>query len=241
MTNVVSHHFLSVRSRINNTMVIDQISRQAQIIYESLERSPFITVHNRDRSVKLQPMTGYSVQAFDSVYARTLTTGDGNCLYSSLSIIKIGSEKLTHSMRLLAVNAMLNNIDYFKRLCKVFDCTFEGQIERIATNKTWSGEIQIQALSVALSNPIYVYNRFESDPEKRHYFPSDISMQELIDRFNQGTAGGHFKYIGYKSDMNKLGFCVHFTGIHFDALLPLRNDPQQFIPKGDMINMGFIE
>jgi hypothetical protein len=94
-TRKILDHFLSVR-RINNTVVIDQISSQAQIINDSLERSPFITVHNRDRSVKLKPITGYSVQAFDSVYARTRTTGDGNCLYSSLSIINIGSEKLTH-------------------------------------------------------------------------------------------------------------------------------------------------
>ncbi len=66
-------------------------------------------------------------------------------------------------------------------------------------------------------------------------------MQELTDRSNQGIAGGHFKYIGYKSDMNKLGFCTHFTGNHYDALLPFRNNPQQFIPKNDLINMEFIE
>ena len=75
-------------------------------------------MHNKDQSVRLKSKTEYSVQAFDSVYARTRTTADGNCLYSSLSIIKIGSEKLTHSMRLLAVNAMINNSDYFQTLCK---------------------------------------------------------------------------------------------------------------------------
>jgi hypothetical protein len=239
-TRKILDHFISVRS-INNTVVIDRISSQAQIINDSLERSPFITVHNRDRSVKLKPITGYSVQAFDSVYARTRTTGDGNCLYSSLSIINIGSEKLTHSMRLLAVNAMLNNIDYFKRLSNVFKCSFEEQIKNTAMDKTWGGEVQIQALSITLAHPIYAYNQFDNNPEYRHYIPSNISMQELTDRFNQRTAGGHFKYIGYKSDMNKLGFCIHFTGNHYDALLPFRNNPQQFIPKNELINMEFIE
>jgi len=108
-------------------------------------------------------------------------------------------------------------------------------------DKAWGGEVQIQALSIALSNPIYAYNQFDNNPEYRHYIPSDISTQKLIDRFNQGTAGGHFKYIGYKSDMNKLGFCIHFTGIHYDAVLPFRNNPQKFIPKNDLINMEFIE
>jgi hypothetical protein len=102
-------------------------------------------------------------------------------------------------------------------------------------NTIWGGEVQIQALSVALSHPIYVYNQFISDPTRTHYIPSDISLQELIDRFNKRTAGGHFKYIGYKSDMNKLGFCIYFNGIHFDALLPFQDNPQQFVPHYDLI------
>ncbi|CAF3941766.1 unnamed protein product, partial [Adineta steineri] len=52
------------------------------------------------------------------------------------------------------------------------------------------------------------------------------------------TAGGHLKYTGYKSDRNKLGFCVYYNGIHYDALLPFRNNPQQFVPHFDIINMS---
>ena len=108
----------------NNTPDMDQISSQAQVINDLIEKAPFITIQNKDRSVRLESQTEYSVQAFDSVYARTHTTGDGNCLYSSLSILNIGSEKLTHPMRLLAVNAMINNSDYFRRLCKSLDYSF---------------------------------------------------------------------------------------------------------------------
>ena len=74
-------------------------------------------MHNKDQSVKLRQETEYSVHAFDSVYERIYTTADGNCLYNSLSIIRIGSEKLTQSMRFSAVNAMINNRDHFKRIC----------------------------------------------------------------------------------------------------------------------------
>ena len=139
-------------------------------------------MHNKDQSVKLKRKTEYSVQAFDSVYARTLTTADGNCLYSSLSIIKIGSEKLTQSMRLLAVNAMINNSDHFKRICKALNYSFEEQMNRTATNKKWGGEVQIQAISIALCQPIYSYIKFDNNPEHGHYIPSDISIQNLIDR-----------------------------------------------------------
>ncbi|CAF3916545.1 unnamed protein product [Rotaria sp. Silwood1] len=223
---------------LNNTTNTDQISSQAQVINDVIEKAPFITMQNKDRFVRLELETEYSVQAFDSVYARTSTTTDGNCLYSSLSILNIGSEKLTHSMRLLAVNAMINNSDYFRTLCKSLAYSFEEQLKRTAKHKIWGGEVHIQTLSIALSHPIYSYTRFNNNPENRHYLPPNISLEELIDRFNEWTAGGRLKYIGYKSDMNKLGLCVYYNGIHYDALLPFEDNPQQFVPHFDIINMS---
>ena len=222
---------------LNNTTDIDQISSQAKVINDLIEKLPFITVQNRDQSIRLQSSTRYSVQAFDSVYARTYTTADGNCLYSSLSIINIGSEKLTHSMRLLAVNAMINNSDYFRTVCESLLYSFEEQLEKTALNTIWGGEVQLQALSVALSHPIYSYSQFNNDPNKPYYVPSNISLQVLIDRFNKHTAGSHIKYIGHKSDINKLGFCVYYNGVHYDALLPREDNPQQFVPHCDLISM----
>ena len=220
----------------NNTPDIDQISSQAQVINDLIEKAPFITIQNKDRSVRLESQTEYSVQAFASVYARTRTNGDGNCLYSSLSILNIGSERLTHSMRLLAVNAMINNSDYFRTLCESLDYSYKEQMKRTAQNTIWGGEVQIQALSIALCHPIYSY-RFTSDQKSSQYISPNISLQELVDRFNNKTAGGHFKYIGYKSDMNKLAFCAHYNGFHYDALLPFEDNPQQFVPHFDLITM----
>ncbi|CAM4834492.1 unnamed protein product [Rotaria magnacalcarata] len=190
-TRRILDHFLLVLDS-NNRTDTDQISNQARIINDLIEKSLFKTVHNKDQSVRLKPKTEYSVQAFDSVYARTRTTGDGNDLYSSLSIINIGSEKLTHLMRLLAVNAMINK-----------------QLKRTAMNTIWAEKFKFK-----------------------------IKIQELVDRFVKGTAGGHLKYIGYKSDMNKLGFCLYYNGIHYDALLPFQENPQQFLPHFDLINMS---
>jgi hypothetical protein len=63
-------------------------------------------------------------------------------------------------------------------------------------------------------------------------------LEELIDWFNERTAGGHLKYIGYKSDMNKLGLCIYYNGSHYDALLPFEDNHQQFVPHFDIINMS---
>ncbi|CAF3646480.1 unnamed protein product [Rotaria socialis] len=141
-------------------------------------------------------------------------------------------------MRLLAVNAMINNSDYFQTLCKVLHYSFEGQLKRTAMDTIWGGEVQIQALSMALSHPIYSYIQFNSDLKNRHYISSSISLQELVDRFIKGTAGGHLKYIGYNSDKDKLGVCIYYNGSHYDALLPFRHNPQQFVPHFDIIKMS---
>ena len=223
---------------LNNTTDIVEISSQAKVINDLIKKSPFITMKNKDPSVRLESRSEYSIQAFDSVYARTRTTADENCLYSSLSILKIGSENLTHSMRLLAVDAMINNDDYFRTLCKSLGYSFEEQLKRTAKHKLWGGEVQIQALSIALSHPIDSYIRFNNNPENRHYIPPNISSEELINRFNERTAGGHLKYVGYTSDMSKLGLCVYYNGIHYDALLPFEENPQQFVPHFDLITMS---
>ena len=60
---------------LNDATYADHISCQAQIIKNMIEGSPFITVHNRDQSIRLQLKNAYSVQAFDSIYARTCTSG----------------------------------------------------------------------------------------------------------------------------------------------------------------------
>jgi hypothetical protein len=193
-------------------------------------------MQNKDQSVRLESKKEHSVSAFSSVYAQTRTTKDGNCLYSALSILNIGSEKLTHSMRLLAVNTMINRSDYFQSVCTSLNLSFERELERTARNTVWGGEVQMLALSVALSRPIYTY-RFASDPKSTQYVSSDINLQDLVERFNNKTAGGHFKYVGYKADVNKLGFCIYYNGYHFDALLPFEDNPQQFVPHFDLITM----
>ena len=234
--NILDHFLLLLD--LNTTAHTDEISSQAQIINDLIKKSPFITVHNKDLSVRLKSKTEYSVEAFDSIYARTRTTADGNCLYSSLSILTIGSEKLTHSMRLLAAHAMINKRDYFQLLCALLNSSFKDQLQRTTTNTVWGGEVQIQALSIALSRPIYSYTQFNSDPKNRHYVPLNISLPELVDRFNKGAAGGHLKYVGYKADTSKLAFCVFYNGTHYDALLPFQDNPQQFVPHFDIINMS---
>ena len=75
-------------------------------------------------------------------------------------------------------------------------------------NTVWGAVVQIQELSMAVSHLIYSYFQFNSDPKTRHYISSNVSLQELVDQFIQGTAGGHLKYIRYKSDMNKLDLFV---------------------------------
>lgn len=141
-------------------------------------------------------------------------------------------------MRLLAVNTMINNKDYFQILCTLLNYSYEDQLKRTARDTVWGEEVQIQALSIALSHPIYSYVQFISDPTNKHNISMNISLQELVDRFSKETAGGHLKYIEYKCDKHKLAFCIYYNGTHYDALLPFENNPPQFVPYFDIINMS---
>ena len=63
--------------------------------------------------------------------------------------------------------------------------------------------------------------------------------ESALKTFNKRTAGDHLKYTGYKSDMNKLGFCAYYNGTpQYDALLPFQDNPQQFVPHFDIINVS---
>lgn len=42
----------------------------------------------------------------------------------------------------------------------------------------------------------------------RHYISMNIGLQELVDQFNKGIAGGHLKYVGYESDKDKQAFSL---------------------------------
>lgn len=64
---------------LNKNIDTDQILSHAHMINDLIQKSPFVTVNNRDISVRLTSIADYSVSAFDSVYARTRTTADGNC------------------------------------------------------------------------------------------------------------------------------------------------------------------
>ena len=58
-------------------------------------------------------------------------------------------------MKLLTVNAMINNSDYFRTFCKSLNYSFEEQLKRTDKRKIWRGEVQIQACSLILYIPIY--------------------------------------------------------------------------------------
>ncbi|CAF1666301.1 unnamed protein product [Adineta ricciae] len=75
----------------DNIIDANQISSQAGIITDLIEKSPFTTMTNKDKSVRLETRAEYSVHTFDSVYALTRTAADGNCLYSSVSILNVGN------------------------------------------------------------------------------------------------------------------------------------------------------
>ncbi|CAF1389193.1 unnamed protein product, partial [Rotaria sp. Silwood1] len=210
---------------------------------DSLEIEGFKIVQRRDCNDIRKPFGQITYLRNDLNHQNILEKYE----YSGKNHIEYSSIKIDDICIISVYNSPNASLDVLKRSIKEVitvskqfceNIIVVEQLKRTAMDTIWGGEVQIQALSIALSHPIYSYIQFNSDPKNRHYISLDISLQELVDRFNKRTAGGHLKYIGYKFDMNKLGFCVYYNGTHYDALLPFQDNPQQFVPHYDLITMS---
>lgn len=62
MSRKILDHFVLVLD-FNNTAETDEISCQARMIDDLMEKSPYITMHNKDQSVRLKSNTEYSVKS----------------------------------------------------------------------------------------------------------------------------------------------------------------------------------
>ena len=80
------------------------------------------------------------------------TTGDGRCLFHSVSLCIFGNENYTHIIKIACVFVMLENETYFRQILSQQDNTlsFEKLIEDNANNDVRGTHFSIIALSLFL-------------------------------------------------------------------------------------------
>ncbi len=89
---------------------------------------------------------------------------DGHCLYRAVAMALYGMEGEFMAMRAAASSHLRQNKEEFLPFLETGDMAdFEGYCSRVESSTQWGGDLEVRALSEALSHPIEVY-RAGSDP-----------------------------------------------------------------------------
>ena len=92
-------------------------------------------------------------------YMPIITTGDGNCLFNSISVIAFGHENEANLLRLVVVFILLNYDLYFKDLLikTAATSTFEEFVVETSKIFNWTNDNVLVAVSIMICRPIYCY------------------------------------------------------------------------------------
>ena len=88
------------------------------------------------------------------------TTADGNCFYSTLSIILFGNEINNEILKCCCFFIICENFEYFESLiaCVKYTETLDQMIESLFKEKSWANEVIIWSSSLLLNRPIISFS-----------------------------------------------------------------------------------
>ncbi|XP_054152750.1 uncharacterized protein LOC128951528 [Oppia nitens] len=141
------------------------------------------TVHRRD------PEAQMTHEALDDKLVCVHIKGDGNCLWSSVSTSMYGSDEYMESLRLLTALTLLDYRSSFEKLYKS-DIPYDELIEKAVTLQELGHAVHIQALSLALHRPIYMYSSFESLVE-----PYRQTYDQLRESYESKSIHNHMRFL----------------------------------------------
>ncbi len=89
---------------------------------------------------------------------------DGHCLYRAVAVSLYAAEREFMAMRATAARHLRENKEEFLPFLDAEDVAdFEGYCSRVESTSQWGGDLEVKALSEALTKPIQVY-RAGNDP-----------------------------------------------------------------------------
>ncbi len=174
-----------------------------------------------------------------SYYQPVVTSPDGNCLWHSISLTLLGSEQLSHDLRILTADVMLKNKDLFKRLIAKDNIKWPGSpdnvflehLEQATTNREYGHEFHILALAIVTQRDIYAYSRFSLE-DGSWTVPQTSSHRQLVQLFKSrdNNLGQHLLYRvppQLKTDLYNTDnpCCIFFdmASAHYTAIFPVHN------------------
>ena len=90
------------------------------------------------------------------------TTGDGRCLFHSISLCLFGNENYSHLLKIANVFFLLENESYFSKVLNQQDrsLSFDQLVENNANDLVFGNHFSLMSLSGLIQRPIYSFTPF---------------------------------------------------------------------------------
>lgn len=124
-------------------------------------------LRSREKSAHYDPSSHSPDPSFEEIlrhsflcgpFVAALITGDGNCLYRSISVLLFGNEVFFPLIKACSLLTLLQNQQLFSYLIERFqeptELSLEVFLENHAKSGCWGNEIIILALSLTMSRPV---------------------------------------------------------------------------------------
>ncbi|XP_054152749.1 uncharacterized protein LOC128951527 [Oppia nitens] len=186
--------------------------------YENKKQSSMIlydpTVHQLDPEAQL------THQTVDDRLVCVRIQRDSNCLWSAVSLSIHGSDKYMESLRLLTASTLLDYRQSFEKSYKSSDITYDELVDKAVTLGEWDHELHIQALSLALHRPIYMYSSFGSLVE-----PYRQTYDQLRESYESMFVYYHMRFLADSSCKDEIPVLLYYNGFgHYSPILVKRED-----------------
>ncbi|XP_054154528.1 uncharacterized protein LOC128953053 isoform X3 [Oppia nitens] len=183
-------------------------------------------VHRLDTEVYLNH------EALDDQLVCVHIKGDGNCLWSAVSTAVYGSDEYMESLRLLTAATLLDySSEFIGAYNSDMDVPFDELVSKAVTLQEWGYEWHIQALSMALHRPIYIYSSFISMVNKRRQ-----SYDELREVYERTYVPNHMRFLADGNREDEIPVLLYYNGMdHYSLVLPKREGVRPLRPYTEMM------
>ena len=215
-------------NKIAMKTLINEVNKQENDIFN-------VETHVVDMSVQEELLP-----SFTSQYVPVRTTGDGNCMYNTISIALHGTEEYTAHLRAITVYSLLENKDHMFEVMKpstqlllrnvdrneeniraITEREWSKLLQEAAQDQCWGNHFHLHALCLMLKRPIYMYgymrHRSVGELGRVDVNSSSVEIERLFQQKDR-RMNNHIKYLPSVEDYPAIrGF---FDSSHFTALLP---------------------
>ena len=151
-------------NKIAMKTLINEVNKQENDIFN-------VESHVVDMSVQEELLP-----SFTSQYVPVRTTGDGNCMYNTISIALHGTEEYTAHLRAITVYSLLENKEHMFEVMKpstqlllrnvdrneenitaITEREWSKLLQEAAQDQCWGNHFHLHALCLMLKRPIYMY------------------------------------------------------------------------------------